>query len=49
MNKKLYIRPTIEVVRIETTQMLAGSMGNGAHPYLDFTNPTVDNTGYEAD
>jgi len=39
--KKTYMEPTLEVVKIETAPMLAGSVVEGF-------NPTLDNTGVGA-
>ena len=43
--KKTYIAPTIEVIRIATTQMLAGSLGSNETPYVNFDSFDEDDDG----
>ena len=49
MTKKQYIQPTLEVIRIATTQMLAGSLGDNSTPYVNFTSVDEDSYGLDAD
>ena len=52
MNKKHYIQPVMEVVHLNTTQgLLAGSLGNGDSPQINFGYVPVDDSGsgYYAD
>jgi len=45
--KKTYISPNMEVIKVMTTQMLAGSLGDQSKPTVSFG--SVSSGGYDDD
>lgn len=49
MNKKRYTTPAVEVVRVDNTTLLAGSLGSNSTPTINLNDVPLDDNEQEAD
>ena len=49
MNKKRYTTPAVEVVRVDNTTLLAGSLGSNSTPTINLNDAQVENNEWDAD